>query len=558
MARKDRKLTRFAAKYQLQRSLQSRVNPLELSTPAVIVNSLLHGDLQHTWHAAGSCVVEHSVLSGNCSLPRTAFVSHLCATLGRNLQVSDGIMLQQVYLRRETAAGTNGATPAGGVPFALLVLGIADDVKKAVTDPGFRLCGATWTQCQVRPTLLLSCLRVTCSAPMCVCVATKAVGLTEETLWEAGMPAPDRTLWTAKLFCGCQQDGEGHLWLVRNDGKCVEATPLALTWMQDLTAVTSKKHSDAINGWTGSRRLSLADILTLGDAQRMFHWRQWLQCAYQAGCGDSGRVLRTLGSEEVHRQVDCAFRTMTCIMDYLTPSLVLALWMARLCLHGADEDTVSSCLLTVATAFDAGQDRREEKAEEVVGHFQRLWHCVVERRSDPSIPLAVAAFLKKQLRASSHLETVVHSLVTCCPHVPAAMQSRIVFLAAWLFAGKSAALSVSQLDQALAAAPSRDQLSAKHCLEAILSSMQRDSPSGHTAGDVVAEAVERFAQHLVAQDIQQSLTGLGGGQLGRFDPKRGLAVVTTAPVRIDLAGGWSDTPPICYELSGSVSVRYSA
>ena len=24
------------------------------------------------------------------------------------------------------------------------------------------------------------------------------------------------------------------------------------------------------------------------------------------------------------------------------------------------------------------------------------------------------------------------------------------------------------------------------------------------------------------------------------------------PARIDLAGGWSDTPPICYELGGSV------
>ena len=29
-------------------------------------------------------------------------------------------------------------------------------------------------------------------------------------------------------------------------------------------------------------------------------------------------------------------------------------------------------------------------------------------------------------------------------------------------------------------------------------------------------------------------------------------ILTTAPVRIDLAGGWSDTPPICYEQAGSV------
>ena len=31
-------------------------------------------------------------------------------------------------------------------------------------------------------------------------------------------------------------------------------------------------------------------------------------------------------------------------------------------------------------------------------------------------------------------------------------------------------------------------------------------------------------------------------------------VVANAPVRIDLAGGWSDTPPICYETAGAVSI----
>ena len=29
-------------------------------------------------------------------------------------------------------------------------------------------------------------------------------------------------------------------------------------------------------------------------------------------------------------------------------------------------------------------------------------------------------------------------------------------------------------------------------------------------------------------------------------------MLAVSPVRIDLAGGWSDTPPICYEMSGAV------
>jgi hypothetical protein len=31
-----------------------------------------------------------------------------------------------------------------------------------------------------------------------------------------------------------------------------------------------------------------------------------------------------------------------------------------------------------------------------------------------------------------------------------------------------------------------------------------------------------------------------------------VVVLAESPVRIDLAGGWSDTPPICYEMSGAV------
>ena len=31
--------------------------------------------------------------------------------------------------------------------------------------------------------------------------------------------------------------------------------------------------------------------------------------------------------------------------------------------------------------------------------------------------------------------------------------------------------------------------------------------------------------------------------------------VSFSPVRIDLAGGWSDTPPISYETAGTVSIH---
>lgn len=36
--------------------------------------------------------------------------------------------------------------------------------------------------------------------------------------------------------------------------------------------------------------------------------------------------------------------------------------------------------------------------------------------------------------------------------------------------------------------------------------------------------------------------------------RRRVVIVASAPVRVDLAGGWSDTPPISYETEGAVRV----
>ena len=66
----------------------------------------------------------------------------------------------------------------------------------------------------------------------------------------------------------------------------------------------------------------------------------------------------------------------------------------------------------------------------------------------------------------------------------------------------------------------------------------------------------------VAADLRAGAFGaVGEAVLSRFElpraPERAAilhdqAVWTSAPVRVDLAGGWSDTPPICNEVGGSV------
>ncbi len=71
---------------------------------------------------------------------------------------------------------------------------------------------------------------------------------------------------------------------------------------------------------------------------------------------------------------------------------------------------------------------------------------------------------------------------------------------------------------------------------------------------------EAVGQRLVSLHVQHSLVAQQDSSEAPSTPMRtdGAArlsevVVASAPVRIDLAGGWSDTPPICYEIGGAVS-----
>lgn len=65
-----------------------------------------------------------------------------------------------------------------------------------------------------------------------------------------------------------------------------------------------------------------------------------------------------------------------------------------------------------------------------------------------------------------------------------------------------------------------------------------ETPPEQTAFDAIAEAVRQQ----IALPDEPTPAHLVPGQM----------VVATSPVRVDLAGGWSDTPPICNELGGTV------
>jgi hypothetical protein len=86
-------------------------------------------------------------------------------------------------------------------------------------------------------------------------------------------------------------------------------------------------------------------------------------------------------------------------------------------------------------------------------------------------------------------------------------------------------------------------------------------PAAGPADDAVADypallsaQLEATAQRLVSDHIQTSLDSYLAAvpAVAAGPPRLGQVVVANAPARVDLAGGWSDTPPICYEGPGAV------
>lgn len=146
------KLRAFAQKYRLQKQVKSIVHGKHAASDVFINSVWTESDnaCVHKLHKGGvnresqesHTVIEHSVLSGNIVLPVTAIVSHVCPSIGQDLRLRDGIMMQQVHLKR--ALSEKHTPDKFSLPCAMIVLGIADDIKLTFSQPGATICGAPW------------------------------------------------------------------------------------------------------------------------------------------------------------------------------------------------------------------------------------------------------------------------------------------------------------------------------------------------------------------------------------------------------------------------------
>jgi len=421
------------------------------------------------------------------------------------------------------------------VPSALrviTVLAAEDPIKTQWRSDAARVCGATWE------------------------AFFRAAGVTDAEVWPDHVPEASRTLWTARLFPVVRPagvaDGGGAL---AGDGDGDEAggaspsggrmplTDVASLWIQDAAAVAEGRWDDcavaspaAVELWRRTERLSLRDVLQRADARAEFAWRRRLR----------GEVDARLVVEAVRRQSD----------------VPLAGLLTRL--GGASASAGSRSRPVGPAGGAAGLElvRRALRGLDRLAKGDRLDVAGRALAVQSALLWAVAGWGGHDQRSG-----------------PAANREWALALA--LLEGTQPGLAGRGLAVPAAESPSDEDGRARRQGVRLLATV-RDSwlAQGHLAGRA-ARHVERASQLLTAQcvytgPIEPPLPVEGGpgdgaaaaaareeaapaaSSGGAAGPLASLVAgasplpvgawaVATCPARVDLAGGWSDTPPIHFE-----------
>lgn len=275
---------KFAIKYDLRQVLGGAiVVPYQPSRPPIrvldhvkgtSVNSLVHlysiDNATSTTILSGTVgvdsVIEHSMLSGQFSIGRNCYISHIQSELGHNLQIHDNMMFQQAPLQSSSTLSSSSLSES-----VLILLGMNDDMKAQYDSAKATIWGGAWSH------LLQS---------ISIGLQDRGSGDVVDFLWDNS--EADKSLWTAKIFT---------LW---------SPDQFILSFMQAVHTYdwTDEKFIQVIPEYillglsefvNAPVRYSLADLLKKADAGAMHRWRCFVYVSvdtfYPAASRDSLRAV---------------------------------------------------------------------------------------------------------------------------------------------------------------------------------------------------------------------------------------------------------------------------
>eukprot|EP01038_Epipyxis_sp_PR26KG_P004331 gene4331-6132_t len=479
--RKNYKLNRFANKYQLNTIIDSQIPSIVESTePFIYVNSSIIStqagkDVTIKPHnsVALPSVIEHCLLKSDIIIGNNSMCSHIGGYLGNNLQdISSNIIIQQIYLQNQL----NEMNEYKYLSFVLMILHIKDDVKTYYKNSNSTINGVYWSD------------------------FFQLLNINPNDIWPENIIESEKSIWNANLFSICYYENNSNtlLSLNRND-QLIPTNILQLTWLQYLTQwVDNMKYPDSninnsnnsnfqefmnnnsFNLWLLSKRISLADILAIGDARKMFHWRNLMQVVN----------YNNYNSIDSVHDIAILFETV-----HLTCSNILKIFQKFISL----------------STNSISQDNLMDSDICILSKTQ------LDRLKIPKLEISIEnIIILKNLNNNTSIDNDINS---------------------------------------------KGKLVIGYIIDMIVYyGVQTSGYEGSNSimNSFLSQIIESYAQQLITIHLQSSLSeklikhNSLVSEVHHTHVNKNRVVVVKAPVRIDLAGGWSDTPPICYESSGAV------
>lgn len=501
----------------------------------------LHGEASNTSSSELTTLVEHSIVSTDAStFPHGGALSHLYSCFGENVNLPDGFLMQQVFLRPGQLLENNLSI--------LLTLHINDDIKATVSSG--TIYGRPWSEFM------------------------KFVQCQEQDIWHEA--CTEKTLWTAKLFPVLHLDDHSRLSYFHQDKK--EWMPLEV---DDLLcgATFFRRNNNSQHVWKFALRLSLSELLTSADALAMFSWKQLLSSA-NAVFLDKASWKTWSCLDLVHMCLRKLF-TQWCNAQRSMEDLAAALMILKLrekfssaaqrsdIAEDLKNDSSLTHLLTELYAFSSTD------VQILIDEYVQLM-STLELHGGKDNVLFLSKLLSHFFRSFAELninvcKKIANYLLNLRESLDAKYHPRLLLAVSWIFdhhpalcfsPAKSTVEAHNQQVDATNSLPANSNI----IFELFVDALNRISIVGENVEDSqqrVGDYFEMLTQRMVCLHIQWSLAQKQQGKNSSSDHNvleafvvdmvsLDKVILAQAPVRIDLVGGWSDTPPICYDQAGSV------